>query len=273
MKRRLTASVAICVFAACLPARASQPAECSGDEWVRAGAECLHVETYSSETLSGRPTLVVAVHGDSPFSNPQYQYQWAEHVARENPNVIAVGVLRPGYTDGANHHSTGVRGMTTGDNYTPGVVDAIADAVRNLRATFSPAHVVIAWHSGGAALAAGVMGKHPGVADAAVLVSCPCDVARWRAHMKAKQGGAIWDRPVDAVSPDAVVDGIDPAAKLVVIVGDHDDVAPPELSRDYRDRLQKRALSVTYVEVPGTHEIFADPAVFRSTAELLRSLR
>src|SRR5262249_23025400 len=114
----------------------------------------------------------------------------------------------------------------------------------------------------------------PGVADAAVIVSCPCDVERWRAHMKAVQGAPIWDRPVTFVSPDEVVDGVDRSARFVVIVGDHDEVAPPELSRGYRDRLQQRGVNVTYFEVPGGgHEIFDQAAVFRLTGDLLQSLR
>ena len=133
--------------------------------------------------------------------------------------------------------------------------------------------MLLAGHSGGAAIA-DVMGRRPGIADGALLVSCPCDVMRWRQHMKNTTQGRIWDIPVNAVSPVDVVAGIDRKARLAVMIGDHDEVAPPELSRDYRDRLQARGLAVTYVEVPGAdHEVFDHLLVHRAASDLLRSLR
>src|SRR5262249_39697567 len=94
------------------------------------------------------PVLVVAIHGDSPFAPPHYQYDWARAVAHDNPEVVAVGLLRPGYQDGQGHQSTGVRGLTTGDNYTPEVVDATADGIERLRQLHHARAVVIAGHSG-----------------------------------------------------------------------------------------------------------------------------
>src|SRR5262249_55712310 len=131
--RGLLIAAAISLTVVCRIGAQTPPPGCVGDGWVRGGAECLHIETYRSQALPDRPTLVVVLHGDSPFSNPQYQYQWAQRLAAEQPGIVAVGLLRPGYTDRANHRSSGVRGSTTGDNYTPDVVHAIADAVKTLR--------------------------------------------------------------------------------------------------------------------------------------------
>jgi pimeloyl-ACP methyl ester carboxylesterase len=277
-ERRATGCVRVAVLAAlvasCEASSATQPTSCDGDNVVRGGSDCLYVETFKSASLSDQPTLVVVLHGDAPFNNPDYHYQWARAVSLENTDVIAAGILRPGYSDPSGHRSTGTRGEAVGDNYTPAVVDAIAGAVTVLRARFKPAHVMLAGHSGGAAIAAGVMGRHPGVANGALLVACPCDVPRWREHMKETTQGRIWDTPVNAVSPVEVVDSIDPQSRFVVIVGEQDDVAPPQLTREYRDRLQGRRLSVTYIEVPGAgHEIFDHPLVHRAASDLLKTLR
>jgi len=253
---------------------------CEGVNVVRGGSDCLYFETYSSTSVSERPTLLVVLRGDAPFNPPDYHYRWARVVSQMNADVIAIAMLRPGYADPAGHASTGNRGESIGDNYTPAVVDAIADATTALRARFHPARVIMAGHSGGAAISADIMGRRPGTADAALIVSCPCDVTKWRQHMRTMQGstrptqGSIWDTPVNAVSPVDVVNGVDVSARLSVMVGDHDDVAPPDLSREYRDRVLARGLSVVYAEVPnGGHEIFETSKVYLAASALVNAIR
>src|SRR6516165_2757207 len=63
------------------------------------GSECLHIETARSDQVTAPPLLLVVLHGDSPFSNPRCQYDMARMIARENRDVIAIGVLRPGCAD------------------------------------------------------------------------------------------------------------------------------------------------------------------------------
>ena len=48
---------------------------------------------------------------------------------------IAIGLLRPGYTDENGRTSDGVRGLTVGDNYDDGRVSPIARAVERMKAT------------------------------------------------------------------------------------------------------------------------------------------
>jgi hypothetical protein len=59
-------------------------------------------------------------------------------------DLVVVAVLRPGYRDSTGEHSEGERGLTTGDNYTPEVVDAVAQAIDQLKAKFHPSHTVLA---------------------------------------------------------------------------------------------------------------------------------
>src|ERR1700737_478520 len=84
--------------------------------------------------------------------------------------------LRPGYSDGEDR-SDGMRGETTGDNYTPEVVNAVATAISELKAGYHPRRVVLVGHSGGSAIMANLLGQQASIADAALLVSCPCDLA------------------------------------------------------------------------------------------------
>lgn len=237
------------------------PPGCHGDGWLAAGPECLRIETYRSADVTASPRLVVAIHGDSPTAPPSYQYRWAKTVAAENTNVVVVGLLRPGYLDGTAY-STGERGKTTGDNYTPRVIDAIAAGIARLAQDHHARQVLMAGHSGGAAIAADVLSLHPAVADAAVLVSCPCDVARWREHMYKTRGGEVWREAITSISPRDVTGGIDSRARITIVVGDRDDVVPPDIGVQYYEQLRTRGVDATLIHVPGGgHDIFLEPAV------------
>src|SRR5262249_38522677 len=158
-------------------------------------------------------------------------------------------LLRPGYQDGQGHQSTGVRGLTTGDNYTPEVVDATADGIERLRQLHHARAVVIAGHSGGAAIAANILGRHPSTADRSVLVSCPCDLERWREHMHQLQHAQVWTRPVTSLSPLALVPSVKPGAHVIVIAGDHDETVPPAIGRAYHTALAARGIDSELIEV------------------------
>jgi pimeloyl-ACP methyl ester carboxylesterase len=246
--------------------------ERSDRDWVAGGDQCLHIKTFRSPELSDQPRLIVAIHGD--FDHADEQYLWAQKVADENQNVVVVGLLRPGYTDPEGRQSSGTRGMTTGDNYTPEAIDAIADAIGRLARMHNATQILIAGHSGGAAITADIMGRHPGLAAAAVVVSCPCDVARWREHMRnarAGVGALFWRLPVRSLSPHELATTVEPKAAIAIIVGERDDVAPPALSQDYRDRLRSRGVRVDYTELAGReHDIFLDGAVRAEVTRLLR---
>lgn len=237
------------------------PAGCHANGWLAAGPECLRIETYRSVDVTAEPRLVVAIHGDSPEAPPSYQYQWAKAVAAENTNVVVVGLLRPGYRDGTAY-STGERGKTTGDNYTRRVIDAIAAGIAHLAQDHHASRVLIAGHSGGAAIAADVLSLHPTVAEGAVLVSCPCDVARWREHMRQSRGGDVWREAVTSISPRDVTDGINSRARITIVVGDRDDVVPPDIGAQYYEQLRTRGVDAVLIHVPGVgHDIFFEPAV------------
>ena len=240
-------------------------------QWVGKGAQRLHVQAYHSSTRTARPTLVVVLHGDAPFRPPVYQYTLARQVAATYPNVVAVGLLRPGYTDPRGHHSAGIRGEATGDNYTPEVVAAVAAALTELRERYHAGRLVVAGHSGGAAITANVLARYPRCIDAALLVSCPCDVPRWRQHMQQLDGGeAIWQTPMRSLSPLALADSVDATRPITLFVGTADSVAPPRFSRAYWQALRQRRSPTRLVQLPGEgHEIFLSATVRREIGALL----
>ena len=238
--------------------------------WVQGGPYRLKVAISKSPTQTDAPTLVVVLHGDSPFAKPDYQDRFAAAVARAHSNTVVAAILRPGYTDPAGRTSDGERGQTTGDNWNAQNTDALAAAIATLRDQFHSPRLVLVGHSGGAALSANILARHPGLAQAALLVSCPCDVPSWRAHMLRKAGFEGFRGDIQTLSPLALVDGLSPKVRIQLIVGEQDDVAPPALTQAYAAALQKRGIAAATQVLSGEgHDILLRPEVLKALGPLL----
>ena len=242
-------------------------------EWTQTPAGRMKAEVFVSPQAGAHPVLVVVLHGDAPFAKPSYQYKVARQAASDG-DVVAAAILRPGYADPTGDTSAGERGLTTGDNYTRDRIDLIVAAIRDLQQRHHARAVVLVGHSGGAAISADILGTYPALAQGALLVSCPCDVPAWRAHMKSVQGGAIWDRPVASLSPLDEAKAVAPTVKVRMMVGAADEVAPPRFTQAYAAALSKRGVDVRVVQLPGKdHEIFLEPAVQDELRTLLAASR
>jgi len=137
-----------------VPANVSRQRESSGageKRWLEANG--LHIKTtiYRSAKLSNHPVLIVVVHGDllgvRAIPSSTYHYVFARDAAMKMDDVVIAALLRPGYRDDAGDQSEGEQGLATGDNYTPVVVDAVAQAIEQLKAKFHPARTVLAGHA------------------------------------------------------------------------------------------------------------------------------
>jgi pimeloyl-ACP methyl ester carboxylesterase len=244
----------------------------SGGETLWLVAKGLRIKTviYRSAKLTAHPVLVVVLHGDLP--KPSYHYEFSRRAAMKMDDVVVAALLRPGYTDGAGDHSEGEMGQTTGDNYTPAVVDTVADAVGQLQKNFHPARTVLAGHSGGAAITADLLGRWPTLVDAALLVSCPCDVPAWRKHMQEVQRDPIWSAPVKSLSPMDLADKVSRSVRVQMVVGGDDPVAPLELSRRYAGELRKYGHNVGLTVLPGLkHNILLEPAALEALEALVQA--
>ena len=249
------------------------------DVWLQATGRRLKARVYRSADPGDRPLLVVVLHGDllgvRAVPTSTYHYVFAGLAAQQNRGVIAAGVLRPGYRDETGERSDGQIGQATGDNYTADVVDAIAQAIDQLKVKFNTGRTILVGHSGGAAISANLLGRVPGKADAALLVSCPCDLPAWRRHMQALQNGnPIWSAPIQGLSPLDLADGVPVSDRVHLIVGEKDPVAPPELTGRYADRLRRRSSRVSVTIVPGLeHDILLDAPVLGALETLVDQVR
>jgi pimeloyl-ACP methyl ester carboxylesterase len=249
----------------------------------------LKAEAFSSLQLSDHPSLLVVLHGDLFDPTPSYQYAFAQLVTQganapalpENTragmanwepigDVVAVGILRPGYTDNSGDRSDGDMGNAALDNFTPEVVDALADAVNQLKEKFGARYVVLVGHSGGAVIAANILGRHPESANAALLVACACDPDAARARTMQIRESPIWRGPTRSLQPLTLVPSVRADAIVRVIVGEKDDAGLREDSSRYSQALRQRGVNARITIAPSLgHNILLTPPVLSAVSELL----
>jgi predicted esterase len=262
-------------------------------EWIDVAGGRLKTQVFTRAADGQRPILILILHGDLPSPPPDYHYLFAKLVTEGIPEypersavlraalgsgwdekpIVAAGILRPGYADPSGDRSSGEMGKAVADNYTPEVVDAVAGAARELASQYDASAVVLVGHSGGGAIAANVLGRHPEIADAALLVACGCDPEAWRARMRAQQPGPVWDEPVTSLVPLSLVDGIAGDTRVRLLAGEKDDVVLPEDNRKYAAALRARGIDVRLTLAPELgHNILMSPEAFRELGLLIDAL-
>lgn len=233
---------------------------------VTGGAECLLIKTYG-KAAPGNTTLFVLLHGNHTSGSPAIsQYKVAEALAGKAPaGAVAVALIRPGYNDDAGNFSSG-SAAGRADNFTAANIDIVADAIARLKNHHGAARVVLLGHSGGAAMAGVILGRHAGLAGAAVIVACPCDVPAWRAL--SGRSGTAW------ASESAIrhVDRIPARTRVAILVGARDTVTPPWLSRDYAEALRRRGLEaeLSVLESVDHASVIDSPEVVEAALRLAR---
>lgn len=226
---------------------------CAAGDIVNAahgGTLCLALETSKGSAAqdTGAPLFIV-LHGDvSSGGAATYHYRIAQEIVAAHPDALAVAVLRPGYFDAAGKRSEGSDNGRR-DHYSAANIDAMAAAISALRAHYRPARTVLIGHSGGAAFAGVILGRHPGTVDGAILVSCPCDIQRWRDA----GGGRAWP---NSLSPSSFVDKVPHGARVIAITGSRDTNTDSRLGRTYAEQLARRGVAAEFREVAGaTHDM------------------
>ncbi|HEY3699070.1 MAG TPA: prolyl oligopeptidase family serine peptidase [Spongiibacteraceae bacterium] len=238
--------------------------------WLKTSNGRLKSVVYKSDHLSAHPLIVIVLHGDLPQPSPKYQYEFAQMIAGKIDDVVAVGILRPAYTDPYSDHSDGEEFLATGDNYTPEVVDAIGAAAEQLRSLYAARAVILIGHSGGATIAANLLGRKPKSADAAVLVACGCDPVSWRERMQRESDFPGWKRPVRSLFPLDLVAQVNPSVRVDMLVGANDDVAPPEYTHKYHAALRSLGIDAREFVLPNLgHNILFAPSVVQHVSNFV----
>jgi len=265
---------------------------CSRDTYVRGiGSDIrwmdvpqgqLKTKIYGTGSHSENPVLVFVLHGDC-CRPPSYQYAIAQAIAEgfDKPelkqfrfdDVVAAGILRPGYTDPDGDQSDGRMGTRTGDNHTREVTEAVVAVVNTLKKELNARAVILMGHSGGATISANILALYPDTADAALLVACGCDMAAARARYYDRTGNPAWSTPTASLDPMTSAHEVPVGKKVRLVVGENDDITSPEDIRRYADVLAANGVDVEMVVAPGQghNRIIVAPQVFSYLDELVRA--
>lgn len=261
---RFSVLLPLLALAACAPRPAAGPAP---------AAPGLYTQSYGATRPAAVHTLIVVIHSDAPDAPPTGQYEAARAFAAAVPASIAVAVLRPGYDDESGNSSPGDRGLGAGDNYNRARIDTIAATIRTLQRRYPAARTVLVGQSGGAAIAANLLGTQANIADAMLLAGCPCLLDEWRAHMKTERPALPFDRPTDSLDPVLTAGGVPPRAKVAMLVGADDTWTPQRFSRGYAEALALRGVATDFQILNGRgRDILNDPETVATLQRLVASL-
>lgn len=245
--RRFSAALGLIILGACQTA-AGQGA-CQPDDrvtFVQGDGECLAIQTYPT---AGARTLVIVLHGDlSGGGGAEYIFPVAEQA--RDMGATAVAMMRLGYS-GGGRSSTGPASRNEPRNqiYTSNEMDAIADATRRLADHHGAEEVVMIGHSGGAVMTGVILGRHPGLVDRALLLSCPCHIPDWR---RARGRNPL----VAAESPHEYLEAVPAETVIHLVVGAEDSNTRPFLSENYGEDAVARGLDATVTVVEGAGHNF-----------------
>lgn len=230
---------------------------------VSGASECLIMQRYGPAEPE---TMIVWLHGNVSTGGPADSHfkiaaKAAADLAAEK--VLAVALVRPGYPDHTGAHSSGSDNGRA-DNWQTATVAEIGSVIERLRDRYRPRRLVLVGHSGGAAIAAVLMGMKPELAQAALLVACPCDMVAWRLGRR----GLPWS----SEDPLRWGDGVNAAARIVALTGSRDDTTSPDLARTYIAKLKARGIDAGFELVPdaGHIDILRSPALTDATARIVR---
>jgi len=218
--------------------------ECLNDMLTRVkGKEnCLAIHTYIAQSEIKPSSLVIFIHGDQSDGGPVSSMIKLAQDIDVPAGVVKIALLRPGYFDKAGNTSTGTN-FRRRDSYTPANLDEVTSVIQSLQRYYGSGHTVIVGHSGGAAYAGVMIGRTPGIANSALLLSCPCDIHRWRTSNQST--------PWSSLSPISFAETVPTNMRVIAITGEYDINTREFLAEAYIDALAKGGVSAQFRRAVG----------------------
>lgn len=218
-------------------------------------------------------TIVVMLHGDGGGVLSTRDIDGWTKIGKslQAPQRKVMLMIRPGYHSPSGDSSGWANPHD--DDYTAENIERVAGALEALRNKYGLKHLVLLGHSGGAATSALVMGKHPGIVDGALLLSCPCDVPPWRAHRNAQRGrSGGW---VHSLNPLEYAARIPANSSIMVATGSFDDNTLPKFGSRWAAAASAKGASVKFDDVLGRdhRSIKLWPEIADRIDALVQSLR
>lgn len=210
------------------------------ETFVQGKDHCLAITTYRPSASTD--SLVVFLHGDFSRGGPVR----STRIARAFAGLGAVGVamMRPGYT-GDGRTSTGVaaRDQRAHERRTAEKIGSIGAAIAGLKAHYRAKRLILVGHSGGALISGVLLGMRPKLADAALLISCPCDYHGWRSshgrsHVATAQSPLDW------------LEKVRPGVRIVAMTGSADTNTTPANAESYIAAAEAKGIKAEFIIVP-----------------------
>lgn len=219
---------------------------------VKTSDGCFAIEFLKNvEPVAGNP-LVVFIHGDGgPIrrSTEAYREDYAEQFSLlKNAGINIAVVLRPGHRLPDWSQTSGYP-ATKNDNYTGDIIEGIAEVLNRLRDHYKPGKLILLGHSGGAMISGIIAGRHPGAADAAVLVAWGCNTRKWRQwRIDSKGRRGQW---YDSLSAHDFLKGIPKNMPVIAVTGAKDTNTKPSFAIDCVNQMKALGLNAEMREFEG----------------------
>ncbi len=186
-------------------------------------------------------TTIVLLHGDlSNGGLATYMHDFAEDIIENFPTIQVISLLRTGYSDG-ELTSIGDN-YNRRDQYTKENNVLVYKTITNIKASRNNTKIIAIGHSGGAAQLGAIIGQNQNLVDAAILVSCPCDLYQWR----------IGRTPlVRSQSPSDFTTQVGEHIKVIAISGSNDTNTSPSLAKRYIQELQYNSVDGKFISIEG----------------------
>lgn len=218
---------------------------------VKTSDGCFAIDFMQNGDIAGKP-LIVFIHGDGgPItrSSEAYRESYADQfnlLRHANMNVVVI--LRPGHRLPDWSQTSGYR-ANKNDNYTSDIIEGIAEAILRLRDHYRPNKIILLGHSGGAMISGIIAGRHPGVADAAVLVAWGCNTREWRQWRIDSRGRrGQW---FDSLSAHDFLNGIPKDMRVIAITGSEDTNTKPSFAKGCIAQMQTLGLNADFRIING----------------------
>jgi pimeloyl-ACP methyl ester carboxylesterase len=248
-----TATLAVLLMAIGLmaPAQAETVVSCENADnlsLVSGGKDCFAIFTYGAGEPMTNGTLLVYLHGDLSSGGPGDSFrELAESMARPGRRVTVV-LVRQGYPDSTGRQSSGSH-FGRSDNATEQNIDGIGEALAKLKALHNAARLVVIGHSRGSNVAGVLLGRRPGLINAALLFSCPCDLATRESFKRdSRRGNSMGYR---SLSPLESVGTMPQDTWVATITGSNDDNTVRAYLVTWYAALTRRGIAVRDVALEG----------------------
>lgn len=237
-------------------ASAQRCADLPAERSIPDGKGCLAVWSpreldATSSDLKNQPShriLVVLLHEDGGGGLTQRHLdRWqraASNLSELNQHIVFL--VRPGYRTPVGDSSGWANQRD--DDYTAENVERVATALENLKTRYKASKVLLVGHSGGAAIAALILGRHPTAVDGAILLGCPCDVPTWRQHRGLQRGRqTYWP---NSLNPLDIVSKIPTDKVVLAITGSQDDNTLPQFAQAWTSAASARGVHAKFLLAP-----------------------